>query len=65
MKIIINNYKKPDKPTQIVCGHCNSVLEVTKKDLQVYNPNPDDRFDEYYSFIKCACCGVNIKNPNL
>jgi hypothetical protein len=61
IKVIENNYKKgnteqsnhnndnEDLPIQITCEHCNSKLEITKKDTYIgcYGVR----------FIKCPCCG--------
>lgn len=63
MKIIKNNYqnKNYDKPRLITCELCKSVLEITEADIQVHTPNRNDRFDEYYRYTTCACCGVATK----
>ena len=50
MKVIMNN---KDKPVQVTCEHCGSVLEVTEQDIE---------FGEYgFPYGTCPCCGESIE----
>ena len=56
MKIIKNKCKKSEK---FICEYCGSELELTLKDINIYNNYYATSFgvhNDFINYYKCPCC---------
>lgn len=55
MKVIKNNSTKKKENWNIVCPHCDSILNYNKKDVII-----KDTYFFYLHYIKCPCCKKSV-----